>query len=180
MCIYIYICIYTNIHTVTGCNLLQCVCATLIGCQWSPFIHKGNPCISSPRLAVHLILCAEEDAFTSLWACVCSSWVAINQFTSKRCKLLPEGNMDRDYIKKANSMVSRYLSLISIVIWHMHAHTCTHVWFCESPSICMYIATLIDTYMCIYTVLHFTWILLRSPLYIYIYKHPDSLGVFSS
>ena len=61
------------------------------------------------RLAVHLILSGKEDHFVSVWACVCGSWVSINQFTSGRSLLLPEGNVNRRYVEVANSMVSRCL-----------------------------------------------------------------------
>ena len=151
---------------------MQCVCANSLNANAVPssiYNLMDYPyCVSSPRLAVHLILCAREDAFATLWACVCSSWVAINQFTSKRCKLLPEGNMARDYIRHANSMVSRFLSLISfnIFIDHMVLYIC----FLYMFFVCLWQPSYI--YMSIYIDRDLTGIL--------IYRHPSSLGVFSS
>ena len=141
-----YIPVDQTVEYRTGCmqTLLDCLVAifsnVFVQTIWmhicSPFIYQWrSPCISSPRLAIHLILCGAEDAFSSLWACVCSSWVQINQFTSQRSKLLPEGNISREYIQDANAMVSRSLSLI---LWyfimyfrHMHAHT--HMFGFVSP-----------------------------------------------
>ena len=65
------------------------------------------------RLAVHLILCAKEDSFVAMFGTVCSSWVHMNCFTSKRSILLPEGDWSLEYIENANRMVSRFLSRYS-------------------------------------------------------------------
>lgn len=62
-----------------------------------------------PRLAIHMILCAKVNAFATLWGIVCSSWVHMNSFTSKRSILLPEGDCSRPYVAAANTMVSRIL-----------------------------------------------------------------------
>ena len=48
------------------------------------------------------------DAFGALFATVCSSWVAINSFTSQRTLLIPEGDTDKRYIRDANRMASRF------------------------------------------------------------------------
>ena len=63
----------------------------------------------SPKLLVHLILEAKESCFAALLGTLCSSWVALNVFTSKRSLLLPEGDWERPYINFANKMVSRSL-----------------------------------------------------------------------
>ena len=62
-----------------------------------------------PRFYIHLILSCRESGFATLWAIVCSSWVQINCFTSKRSRLLPEGDWNRRYIEEANCMMSRIL-----------------------------------------------------------------------
>lgn len=59
------------------------------------------------RLAVHLILQGRQGDFCCLFGTVCSSWVAINAGTSRRSLLLPEGAEHLEYIRLANSMVSR-------------------------------------------------------------------------
>ena len=82
------------------------------------------------RLAVHLILSGKEDHFVTVWACVCGSWVSINQFTSGRSVLLPEGNVNRRYVEVANSMVSRCLffacGCICFLSWWNTTTPCTH------------------------------------------------------
>ena len=61
------------------------------------------------RIAVWLILNCSESKFFAVFATVCSSWVQMNAFTSKRSHLLPEGDVGKANIKEANQMVSRKL-----------------------------------------------------------------------
>lgn len=63
------------------------------------------------RLAIHMILCGNPSGFATVWGTVCSSWVALNAYTSCRSALLPEGDEGKTYIKQANCMVSRILTL---------------------------------------------------------------------
>ena len=78
------------------------------------------------RLAIHLILSAKEGCFATLWGTVCSSWVHINSFTSKRTLLNPEGDTSRRYIEQANTMVSRCLCLYIYFIYHVTMMPCFH------------------------------------------------------
>ena len=77
----------------------------------------------SLRMAIYLLLQAEEDNFLAWFGIVCSSWVACNQATSKRSLLLPDGDTSRDYIRQANCMASRILNCSGkhLKDWlHMH------------------------------------------------------------
>ena len=65
------------------------------------------------RMMVHCVLSARPSAFAVLFATVCSSWVTLNQYTSCRSKLLPEGDCGpngKKYINEANTMMSRTLN----------------------------------------------------------------------
>ena len=90
------------------------------------YIHFSRFCIFCNvvqlRLYIHMILSCKMDSFATLWGIVCSSWVAINQYTSKRSKLYPEGNLERDYVVNANCMVSRFLALRRVYLHHRSYH----------------------------------------------------------
>ena len=64
------------------------------------------------RVAVWLILSCRPHDFYVLMAPVCSSWVGINQHTSKRSICNPGGDVLKEYIQAANSMCSRLLASI--------------------------------------------------------------------
>ena len=177
--IYIYtfnLCTNKNIYkqfSVCGCNLLQCVCANSLNANAVPssiYNLMDYPyCVSSPRLAVHLILCAREDAFATLWACVCSSWVAINQFTSKRCKPITrrEHGPRLHQARKFNGEPVPFSYFIQYIY---RSYGFVYMFFVY--VFCLFVATLIYIYMSIYIDRDLTGIL--------IYRHPSSLGVFSS
>jgi len=59
------------------------------------------------RLAVTMCLQAMMGVFMVL-ATVCSTWVAVNAGTSRRCSLIPQGCKEYTAIRKGNKMVCRY------------------------------------------------------------------------
>lgn len=60
------------------------------------------------RLALCTILNAKPGAFVVLLGVVCSSWTVVNAGTSRRSVCHPLGSEDRDYVKAANIMISRF------------------------------------------------------------------------
>ena len=79
------------------------------GTSWYIYILMQMYTAIKLRLCIHLILSSRESGFCSIWAIVCSSWVRINAFTSQRSILNPEGDPNRDYVVRANEMMSRTL-----------------------------------------------------------------------
>ena len=90
---------------------LVCVCAC---CDW---VMGSNGYLyicqhsNMSRIAVWLLLQCKPNNFFTLLATVCSSWVGINNGTSRRSILLPEGREDLLYIQIANGMAARLLEL---------------------------------------------------------------------
>ena len=81
-----------------------------------------------PRMYIHMILSCTFEQFATVWATVCSSWVRINAFTSQRSRLLPEGDLSKEYIRRANEMMSRSLAVfISKWIFDIIPWTWEHV-----------------------------------------------------
>ena len=60
------------------------------------------------RLALCTVLNCTPGAFVVLLGVVCSSWTVVNAGTSKRAICHPLGSQDRDYVKAANVMISRF------------------------------------------------------------------------
>ena len=103
---------------------------------------KRSISICPPRMYIHLILNCKEGEFSTLWGVVCSSWVRINCFTSQRSLLLPEGDVGKSYIERANQMFSRLLvnhvwwlliKSIELLYFHfvdvrMHVLICVLTW----------------------------------------------------
>ena len=77
-----------------------------------------------PRLYVHLILSAREYNFASVWATVCFSWVWLNSYTSGRSLLNPEGDVDKEYVKLANMMMSRTVLFSLYMVIAVYGHGC--------------------------------------------------------
>ena len=59
------------------------------------------------RICVWLLLNCRQGSFYALFAPVCSSWVGVNQATSRRTIAFPWGDLTKEYIVRANTMCSR-------------------------------------------------------------------------
>lgn len=68
---------------------------------------------STLRLGIWVILNASEGlGFLCLFATVCSTWVSINVGTSRRSRVLPEGDWRKPSVWWSNCMVSRNLGIM--------------------------------------------------------------------
>lgn len=68
--------------------------------------------VSALRLGIWMILNASEGlGFPCLFATVCSTWVSINVGTSRRSRVLPEGDWRKPSVRWSNCMVSRTLGI---------------------------------------------------------------------
>ena len=68
---------------------------------------------STLRLGIWMILNASEGlGFLCLFATVCSTWVSINVGTSRRSRVLPEGDWRKPSVWWSNCMVSRNLGIM--------------------------------------------------------------------
>lgn len=91
---------------------------------------------------IHLILSCAESHFATVWGIVCSSWVAINRYTSQRSVLLPEGDCSKPYIERANQMMSRFLVNYIIIFISMHLNLYIYIrelfWYSAKCTACNY------------------------------------------
>lgn len=70
---------------------------------------------STLRLGIWMILNASEGlGFLCLFATVCSTWVSINVGTSRRSRVLPEGDWRKPSVWWSNCMVSRNLGIMCL------------------------------------------------------------------
>lgn len=145
-------------------------------------------CCTWPRLYIHMLLQCKMDAFVTIWGIVCSSWTQVNQFTSKRSQLLPEGDPSRDYVVDANCMCSRLLDHIYIYkfvfcqINHQHICVGPPIQSCMILWIIYIMRVILKKYICLY--IYKCWSILGRPdlptqfTYIKIYIYCTHPGLF--